>query len=189
MDFVLHEHGGPASNWAKRARIGSEIGVGGPGGRTVEAADFYVLAADHSALPAVSRILESLPRSAKGCAFLEVPDPGEQQSIDAPPGVTINWLYHGATPAGETTLLQDAIRRMPCPSGDPFVWVGAETGTTRAIRAYIKSERAMDRRRFLAIGYWKRGLSETDYHDQHDHDRGPDYHDVVREQFRQGRHG
>lgn len=31
LDFVINMHQGPATNWAKEARVGDEVGIAGPG--------------------------------------------------------------------------------------------------------------------------------------------------------------
>lgn len=189
VDFVLHDHHGVASDWARHARVGDSIGIGGPGGRSISPADAYVFAGDHSALPAVGRILEDMPRTARGHAFIEVPNAREEQKIDAPSGVSIHWLHRDGEEAGTTGKLADAVKSLAWPAGNVFAWIGAESAATRDIRAFIKSERGLAKHQFLAIGYWKRGLSETAYHDEHDHDRGADYHEVAREHLAEARHG
>ena len=63
VDFVLHDEG-LASDWARQAKAGDVMAVSGqPGGAwTVDPeADWYLLAADESALPGLATILEALP--------------------------------------------------------------------------------------------------------------------------------
>lgn len=180
IDFVLHGDAGPASAWAARARPGDVVGIGGPGGREIRPADWYLLAADQTGLPAVARMLERMPADARGYALIEIPGPEERQALRHPSGVTVQWLWQRGIEPGSTTRLAEALRARPWPSsGDPFVWVGAESANARAIRAHVREERGLERHRFLIIGYWKRGLSETEYAARDDHDRGPDYHQVA----------
>jgi len=172
VDFVLHGDEGVASGWAARARPGDVIGVGGPGGRTVLPADWYLLAGDHTALPAISRILETLPGNVRGEALVEIPDRTEEQPLVHPPGMTLRWLHRNGAEAGTTTLLVDAVRAMIWPAeGRPFVWVGAESAAARAIRAHVRDTVGIDKRSMLVIGYWKRGVTETEYAATSDHDR------------------
>jgi hypothetical protein len=52
----------------------------------------------------------------------------------------------------------------------------------RAIRSYVRDERGLNRRQFLAIGYWRYGMDETGFHDAHNNDRDEDYFRALREE-------
>lgn len=177
VDFVMHGDG-IASNWASAARPGDRIGIGGPGGPEPRPAEFYLLAGDHTALPAMSRILEKLPRDARGRAFVEVPDRLEEQEIDRPPGMELNWV-HSTGPG----VLEAAVREMRWPDGKKiYAWLAAESAAVRSLRSYVRDERRLGRGEFLAIGYWRRGMSEPEYHEKMDHDRGEDFYDAIRDE-------
>lgn len=176
IDFLLHD-GGVASEWAARAKPGDLLGVGKPGGLTIREADWYLFAGDESTLPAISRVLEQLPPSAQGHALIEVGDESDEQTIQTRSEVRVTWLHRHRAAPGTTTLLQDAVHATPWPTHERvFAWIGGESSAVRAIRVYVRDERGLDFRRFLAVGYWKRGMSETDYKQAHDNDRGEDYH-------------
>mgnify|MGYP000078826373 FL=1 len=178
VDFVLHGEG-PAASWAASAQPGDVIGISAPGGREIAAAPWVCIAGDHTAVPAVTRMLETLPRETAGHAFIEVPGPEEEQPVEAPPGLRVTWLH---APPGRSGLAA-AVRGVPSPGhGDIAFWVGAESETARALRAHIRDERGVERRRFLVIGYWKRGMTETAYGEKFDHDRDEDYFAVAREE-------
>lgn len=178
VDFVLHGEG-PAARWAATARPGDPIGISVPGGREIAKARWVCIAGDHTAVPAITKMLETLPREVEGHALIEVPGPAEEQTVDAPPGIAVTWLH---TPPSRSSLA-DVVRSLPWPDhGDVGIWVGAESETARSIRAYVRDERRVDRRRFLIIGYWKRGMSETVYGERFDHDRDADYFAVAREE-------
>jgi NADPH-dependent ferric siderophore reductase len=184
VDFVMHGDG-IASNWASAARPGDRIGIGGPGGPEPRPAEFYLLAGDHTALPAMSRILEKLPRDAQGRAFVEVPDRLEEQEIDRPAGMELSWVY-SAGPG----VLEAAVREMPWPDGkNIYAWMAAESSAVRSLRSYVRDERRLGRGEFLAIGYWRRGMSEPEYHEKLDHDRGEDFYDAIRDEEKHDDHG
>lgn len=172
IDFVLHGPG-IASSWAQRARPGDPIGFAGPGGPSLRPADFYLIAGDQTALPAISAMLEALPPTARGQVFIEVPEAAERQDLAHPPGIALTWLLGGG--------LAEAVESFPWPEGEVFAWIAAESTPTRRLRAHVREGRGLDRRHHLAVGYWKRGMSETDYHDKHDNDRDADYHATARE--------
>ncbi|MBK0868146.1 MAG: siderophore-interacting protein [Saccharopolyspora sp.] len=172
VDFVMHGEHGVASSWARGAAPGDYLGVQGPGGRTPRAADWYLLIGDETALPAISAIIEGLPLTASGEAFLEVSDSAEQQHIECPPNLNLNWLHRDGVPAGRSTKLGDAVRELDIPpQRDVSAWVSGESGVVRGIRRHLRRDRGLDAASVLAIGYWKAGMVETDYHDQYNHDR------------------
>jgi len=175
IDFVLHGHDGPAANWALHAKPGDVIGVGGPGGRGLRESGWYLFAGDHCALPAIAHMLADLPASAKGRVFLEIPGPAEEQPLAAPAGIEITWLHRNGRAPGESDLLEKAVRTMEWPDGVPFVWIAGESSAVRALRTYVRDERKIERRQFLAIGYWRKGMSETDYKKAFNNDRDEDY--------------
>lgn len=178
VDFVLHGDG-PAARWAATAKPGDVIGISVPGGREIAKASWVCIAGDHTAVPAITKMLETLPRETVGHAFIEVPGPEEEQPVQAPPGVAVTWMH---TPPSRSTLAE-AVKAIAWPDHDDVaVWVGAESETARVIRSYVRGERGVDRRRFLVIGYWKRGMSETAYGEKFDHDRDEDYFAVAREE-------
>ncbi|WP_428525704.1 siderophore-interacting protein [Pseudorhodoplanes sp.] len=188
VDFVMHGEG-VASTWAENAKPGDKLGIGGPGGPEVRPADWYLIAGDHAALPAISRILETLPAGARGNVFVEVPSKAEEQDIRGPRGVALNWVHTDSTRATNASALERAVRASPWPHGKKiYAWLAAESSTVRSLRAYVRDERRLGKREFLAIGYWRRGLAEPEYHDKFDHDRGEDFHEAVREEHARAQH-
>jgi NADPH-dependent ferric siderophore reductase len=170
VDFVLHEDAGPGSAWAARARPGQRIGMTGPGGRTATPADWMLLAADDTGLPAMLRIAASLPAHTRGHVFAEVQGPQDEQPVQAPAGLQWHWLHRGAAEAGTTTLLLDALRAVewpvPSPGASPtsrFVWVAGEFDTAQAARQWAREERGLEKHEQLVVAYWRRGMSETDF--------------------------
>lgn len=184
VDFVLHADG-EATRFARRAKPGDRVGVGGPGGRNINPADWYLFAGDHTALPAIAAILEKLPDDAVGHAFVEVPDEAEEQIFRRPAGIALTWLHRNGRAPGRTTLLRDAVLalRWPESATRPFAFIAGESATVRALRAYVRDERRMDRRQIHAIGYWRLGMTENAYHDHHDNDRDEDYFKTWREEL------
>lgn len=169
LDFVLHEHDGPASQWARNVRPGALVGIAGPGGRgpIPHDADWYLFAGDESALAAIGAHLETLPQSAKGTVFIEVADIAEEQRLDAPAGVSVTWLHRNGAAPGATTLLTDAVRQAAWPSeGVIFGWVAGEADAVVAIRAHLRDQRRLTRAQIDAVPYWKMGANEEAYHDE-----------------------
>lgn len=164
IDFVDHGDEGPASAWAIRARPGDFLGFAGPGPVKVGhwEADFYLCAADMSAIPVVAATLEAMPRGASGLAIFEIPEEADRQPIDAPAGVEIRWLIH-PDPHRPSTAQIDAIRAMDWPEGRVQTCIAGEHATIRALRDYLLRERGIDRKDAYISGYWKIGLVEDEH--------------------------
>ena len=103
VDMVLHDHdgvSGPGGQWAAQASPGDRIAILAPrrdhafGGIEFvpPAGAELLLVGDETATPAVCSILELLPESARGVAFLEVPESGDVLSVRRPAGVEVVWL-------------------------------------------------------------------------------------------------
>ncbi len=160
IDFVLHEDGGPGGAWAARAETGDLVGILGPGGRGLSSADWYLIAGDETALPAIRRMMDAMPDDARGEVIIEVADSREEQQFRVPPGMTLSWLHRNGTIAGRSDLLQNAVRAVRLPhDGRPFVWVGAEFEAVQQIRGHFKST-GLAKADQLVVAYWRRGIAE-----------------------------
>ncbi|AZO79275.1 MULTISPECIES: siderophore-interacting protein [unclassified Bosea (in: a-proteobacteria)] len=166
IDVVLHDDS-PGSVWAREAKAGDRIGLLGPGGGDVIPADWYLLCGDETALPAIARIAEELPSSARASIVIEVADASEQQDIASKAAIEVTWLHRKGAPAGSTDLLTQAVRGIALPEhGSPFVFAGCEQATARAIRKHLRSERQLPKDRHLVAAYWRKG--HADVHDHGD---------------------
>ena len=118
IDFVVHGTDGPASAWVCSAELGDELIVIGPDGRSEHAgsgiewkpgeARELLLAGDETAAPAICAILESLPETCSGSAYLEVPTSEDVLSVDTDSHVDICWLPRDGAPFG--SKLESSVR-------------------------------------------------------------------------------
>ena len=161
IDFVLHGDGGPASRWAVACRDGETIRVGGPGSKTLvdNDRDWFLLAGDMTALPAISVNIEQLPADAVGYAVIEVIDEADIQPLPAPVGLEIDWLVN-PHPGEDATMLADRVRRLPWRAGQPSVWVACEFNAMRTLRDYLRTERQLGKDTLYISSYWKHGSKE-----------------------------
>jgi NADPH-dependent ferric siderophore reductase len=159
VDFALHAEG-PASEWARNARPGQYLGVGGPRGSLVVSDDFdwYLLAGDETALPAIARRLEELPAGARALAIVEVADKAEEQPIAARAAADVLWLHRDGAMPGEPGRLLDALSQLALPSGEGYAWVAAESDVAKALRHHLVETRGIRKDRVKAAGYWRRGF-------------------------------
>lgn len=158
IDFVMHGDGSVGSGWAATARPGDMIGIMGPLGRPVRQAQWYVLGADETGLPALGRILENLPPETGGLAFIEVDNADEEQVIKHPPGMELRWIHRKGTPAGEDSRLADLICAVARPAqAKCFSWFAAEAEAARRVREHWRGKEGLGRDETLAAAYWRRG--------------------------------
>jgi NADPH-dependent ferric siderophore reductase len=158
IDFVLHGDG-PAASWAAQARPGHFLGVGGPRGSFIVPDDFdwYLLAGDETALPAIGRRLEELPPGTRALVVVEVADAGEEQRFETRARVDTVWLHRSRATAGNTPLLHQGIAGLSFPPGDGYAWVAAEAATAKALRRHLVDQRGLRKDRVKAAAYWKHG--------------------------------
>lgn len=161
IDFVLHEGDHmPGARFAACASAGDVVGMTGPGGGNVGEADWYLLAGDETALPAIGRIVESLPAHAQAVVRIEVADRDEEQHLASAAALDIQWLHRNGVEPGKSTLLEDAVRQVRWPGDERrvFAWAGCEHKSFRAIRAYLRKDRELAREQHLAVAYWRFGF-------------------------------
>lgn len=150
IDFVMHEDAGPGSDFAARAQVGMEFGLFGPGGGGLREADWYLLAGDETALPAIARMLEVLPDTARGHAFIAVASDEDRQPLRVPDGMVLTWL-----PAGGLT---EAACAVPVPAeGARYFWFGAEHAETMAVREHVRQRTDLRTGEHLVVSYWRAG--------------------------------
>ncbi|WP_406289976.1 siderophore-interacting protein [Streptomyces sp. NBC_00209] len=179
IDVAVHE-GGLASDWAGKARPGDTVHIAGPPGGLIvpHSYDRYLLVGDLTALPAVARWLEELPRTARGWAFIEVADAAEEIELSAPEGVEVHWLHRDGVPAGSGDALTRAAMSVTVPEGErAYVWVAGEAGQIKPLRRWVRDELRLDKADYDITGYWKRGVADFDEDHEHDHEHGHGHDD------------
>lgn len=165
IDFVVHGDHGPACSWASNAKPGGFLGVRGPGSPakvTYFEADFYILAADMSALPVVSATLETMPENAKGIAIFEILSEDDKQKLTAPEGIEQHWIVH-SDPDNISSKQLDKLKQLDWPEGRIQTCIAGESNAIKDIRHFLLREKKLPNEDVYISGYWKIGLIE----DQH----------------------
>jgi NADPH-dependent ferric siderophore reductase len=196
VDMVIHEaHGedecGPALRWLREAAVGDRLLLLGPDARWEGphgGVDFHapdgaeiLIAGDETALPAIAAILEDLPITARGKAFIEVPEAADAMALDAPEDVEVVWLAREGAAWGERLIpaVTEAARGMEFAAGSEqfeevedemiweapqgaaqsgaYVWIAAETGVVKALRLTIRKELGLPKESGAFMGYWRNG--------------------------------
>jgi NADPH-dependent ferric siderophore reductase len=170
IDFVVHGEG-LGGSWAARAAVGDMALVGGHSGpyHPDPAADWFLLAGDESALPAIATILEALPETARAEVFVEVRDAAEEQPLPSPARVNVTWLHRGPDLRATGQRLTEAVEAASLPAGEGRYWVACEAQAMRAIRRHLLQERGAAPKALYTRGYWQLGESNHP-----DHDTGED---------------
>jgi NADPH-dependent ferric siderophore reductase len=153
---------------------GTRVYVAGPpGGRIVPTSyDSYLLGGDITALPAIARRLEELPRAAAGWAFIEVADASEEIELAVPDGVAVRWLHRGSAAPGTSDVLERAVRAVHMQPGERvYVWLAGEAGMLKPLRRWVRDELRIPPEDCDITGYWKRGVADFDEdHEDHGHE-------------------
>ena len=159
VDFVRHVtqnmQCGFAARWAMAAQKGDTIHIVGPGSisNLNTEADWFFMAADMTALPALSAKIRTLPEEAKGYAVISVMSAADIQPLHAPAGIKLIWLTEGQA-------LAEAVREQKWLNGHVAVWCACEFDSMRSLRQYFRNEKDVERENIYISSYWKQGVSE-----------------------------
>jgi NADPH-dependent ferric siderophore reductase len=152
IEFAFHGHG-QASEWARRAQVGQRVVIGGPRGSMIIPLDYdwHLLAGDATALPAIRRRLEELPRDVQAIVIAQV-DAAERAGLNFPRDVRVQWV-------DSDEELVAALRALPLPAGEGFAWAAGEASTMAQLRQVLLAEKGHPREAARVAAYWKRGAS------------------------------
>ncbi|MFT4167252.1 MAG: siderophore-interacting protein [Microlunatus sp.] len=187
LDFVRHGTG-CASTWAEQVAVGDPAWIAGPKSSALlpRDVDWLLVGGDETALPAIGRLLEELPAGLPARVFVEVADAAHEIELPTREGVEVHWLHRGATPAGRSDVLEQAIRAMDWPAGEVYAWLAGEAVTLKPLRTFLKIERQVPRDCLEVTGYWRRretvGIPATEEEavdEVSDHDRLHDLADLT----------
>ncbi|UYO00171.1 MAG: siderophore-interacting protein [Devosia sp.] len=154
IDFVVHE-GGLASEWAQKAAPGDTITINRPRGLYTPPGDarWQLLMADATGLPALARILETMPEGIETRVFVEVAEPAHEQPLAQRPGVSITWL-HGSGNGIAASRMEEVIRSLTLPATPGYIWVAGEQKVLRAIRRHVRKDLGYAAENYELVGYW-----------------------------------
>ncbi len=159
IDFALHD-AGPATTWAMRAKVGDRLEIGGPRGSLVVADDFdwYLLAGDETALPAICRRLEELRPGVPATTFVLLDGPEDIPDIATRADWRPHWVFRDRD-SEDALRLRSALSGHALPGGDGYVWIAAEASVARVLRTEMVETRGHPKAWLKASGYWVRGAA------------------------------
>ncbi|MHC1480236.1 siderophore-interacting protein [Frateuria aurantia] len=157
LDFVDHE-GGPAADWARAAKPGDRLEIGGPRGSQVISGtvDHWLLIGDETALPAIGRRIEELPSGSRVDTVVAIPGAEDEQHLVTRAEHRSHWVHRPLHDADQASRLIEVLGGIEL-TGRSFVWVGAEAHVARAVRQYLIHERKLSPAWIKAAGYWSKG--------------------------------
>ena len=157
VDFITHGTEGVAAPWAASVTAGAQAAFidQGCGWKPVPA-DWHLIVADESGLPAALGVLRDLPRDATGHAIIELFDTADQQPISPPAGIQLHWLQRPeGTPPGAAAL--PALTQLEFPRGDLYAFAVGESALATGVRRHLVNHRGVPKEHVTFSGYWRLG--------------------------------
>lgn len=157
LDFVDHD-GGPAADWARSAKPGDHLAIGGPKGSRVITGDIrtWLLIGDETALPAIGRRVEELDAGTPVTTLAAVTDASEEQSFETKASHTSVWVHRPSEQAHQAEPFLRALKTIQIVP-QTFIWVATEASVARSIRSVLENERGISPQWIKASGYWTKG--------------------------------
>ncbi len=158
---VADHAAGPAAAWARAAKAGDEVTIGGPRGSAVieGPVERWVLVADETALPAMGRRIEELAPGTPVVSIGAVTGPGEEQTFTTEAALDARWIHRPAAASADPAPLLAALADVELTPAT-FVWAAAEADVARAVRRMLIEERGHPRSWIKAAGYWAKGRAD-----------------------------
>lgn len=165
IDFVLH-HEGPATDWANHAKPGHYIGIAGPRGSFVipTAFDWHLLIGDETAIPAISRRLEELPKEAKAIVVIKIVTDDARTEPSGECMLDVHWVREAEPTIPGMGQLESAVRNIKLPEGEGYVWAAGEYSDIKSVRLYLTQELGIAKSRIRAASYWRKDSAATHEH-------------------------
>lgn len=151
FDLFLHD-GGRATVWARSVRVGTRVGLTGPGGGGIPETRRITLYADETGFPAVARILEALPTDAIGQAVLSARDGAAcGYPLPAHPGVDVHWhAQRTSTQLADCAIADQAVHK------GGTLWFAAEKAGAQKLRDWCKTN-GIDLCDHYVAAFWTQG--------------------------------
>ncbi len=161
IEFVAHDDGGPASEWALLACEGDEVGLYPEGIYYLppSGTDWHLLVGDESAVPALMSIVEQAPRDLRARVYLEVPTPDDVRTLDAPAGVEVHWLPREDPRTTPGRLALETVCSAGLPEGRPYCWIAGESALPTGLRRRLVREHGISKEDITFLGYWREGVA------------------------------
>jgi len=163
LNVVTHAVQGPGARWAAGARAGASVGGVGPRGKVFvdPDADWHLFLGDESAAAASLHMLEALPPTVGGVAYLEVGAGADELPTTATGAHEVGWLYRGERAAITSALLVQAMTSAVLPPGRGRVYIGGEVQVVAEVQRAALA-RGLATEQIFAKAYWGRDRANAD---------------------------
>ncbi|MEM8775621.1 MAG: siderophore-interacting protein [Pseudomonadota bacterium] len=147
FDVFRHEHG-PTCFWLDQNPIGEMIGLVGPGGGGTPKAEWVLMGGDETAVPAILKSIETMPKSTKGKVFMLLPS--REDVLPLPKAsLQVTWLFRD-----EQDNLVEEMKSITVPDpGSSALWFAASKTEARDIRAHGRTL-GISRENLNSAAYW-----------------------------------
>ena len=157
LEFALHE--GTASDWARTAAPGDTVDatVQGTGFTAPDPAPAHLYAvADPASLPALNSLHDTFPTT-PATIWFETPDEAGPATKGLPLRTdpdrhTVHTVPRERAGARLTETVRTALPAFPT---DAYLWIAADTRTTRTLASWARKELGAAKERVSALGYWR----------------------------------
>lgn len=157
--FVLHDHDGPISGWAKRAVPGDRVALWGPRAsfEPPDGTSTVLLVGDETGLGAFASILEQTDPSVAVTVLIESDDGRPVIELPTRPGVGVRWLDRAGAARGTGTQLVDAVAALDLDVAGLYAYGAGESRLVTAVREHLRRHRDVPEPQVQMVGYWRRG--------------------------------
>jgi NADPH-dependent ferric siderophore reductase len=154
--------GGPGSQWALNAPIGSTIEAIGPRGKVIldPMADWHLFIGDLTFLPAAYAMAESIDPPGQALFIWEIDDTADAllPKLDDQIGVTVGFVERSNRAFNDPTGLLRSLEALELPRDEGHIYVGGELSVVAAIKKVLL-QRGFSTDAVSAKPYWRMGVA------------------------------
>ncbi len=153
--FYLHKYG-VGADWARNAKVGSRLVIGGPRGSRVVPHNFdgYLFIGDETFIPSVLRQIEEIPSTPHLEVIFVIALSENKVLIPEKENLTVHWVV---IPEATKEDFENALQILKKREGDWYAWVGCEKKSALAVKDRLIENFGFNPSWVSAKGYWQQG--------------------------------
>jgi len=161
VDVLMHGDG-IGTAWADQVAGGDTVVLAHANSwyRPPATADWQLLVADMSGLPALARILDTPPTTAT-TAIVELVDETDLAYLPDQPNVLVLPLFGTGNGVSDSALAQHVVSHTRA-GGTGYCWFAGEARDARAVRKHLRHEQRWVPEQLDVMGYWRRSSADWD---------------------------